>query len=202
MTDMTAFWEDFYAGGRGVWSERPNGALVEEASDLAPGTALELGCGHGGDAIWLAARGWRVTAVDIAQAALDTAAAKAAEAGVGDAIAFERHDLAASMPAGPFDLVTTAFLHSPAEHDFPRTKVLRDAASVVAPGGTLLVIGHAPSHEHHHVELPGVAAVLEELALDDASWEVLVAEERTRMHQFGDEPAHERVDAVVRARRR
>ena len=76
-----AYWEDFYGGER-RWSGKPNAALVEEVADLEPGTALDLGCGEGGDAIWLAAQGWTVTATDISQTALDIAARHAAEAGV------------------------------------------------------------------------------------------------------------------------
>ena len=82
VTDAEAFWEDFYAGGKSRWSGKPNASLVEEVADLEPGTALDLGCGQGGDAIWLASQGWTVTATDISQTALDVAAQHAAEAGV------------------------------------------------------------------------------------------------------------------------
>ena len=75
------FWEEFYASGRSRWSGEANASLVEEVDGLAPGTALDLGCGQGGDAIWLAAQGWTVTATDISQTALDVAAGHAAEAG-------------------------------------------------------------------------------------------------------------------------
>ena len=122
-----AFWEDFYGGER-RWSGKPNAALVEEVADLEPGTALDLGCGEGGDAIWLAAQGWTVTATDISQTALDIAARHAAEAGV--TVSWERHDLAETQPAGSFDLVTTSFLHSKVE--LPRAQILRAAAGAVA----------------------------------------------------------------------
>ena len=140
---------------------------MEEVAELEPGTALDLGCGEGGDAIWLAAQGWTVTAADISQTALDIAAQHAAEAGV--TVAWERHDLAVSLPAGSFDLVTTSFLHSKVE--LPRARILRAAAEAVAPGGTLLVVGHAPSAEHHHEDLPGPDAVVAELALPE-DWEL------------------------------
>ena len=91
-----------------------------------------------------------MTATDISQTALDVAAQHAAEAGV--TVAWERHDLAVSQPAGRFDLVTASFLHSDVE--LPRARILRAAAAAVAPGGTLLVVGHAPSAEHHHGDLP------------------------------------------------
>jgi 2-polyprenyl-3-methyl-5-hydroxy-6-metoxy-1,4-benzoquinol methylase len=179
------FWEDFYSGER-LWSGNPNASLVDEVADLRPGTALDLGCGEGGDAIWLAAQGWSVTAADISQTALDIAARHAEEAGV--TVRWERHDLAVSQPAGSFDLVTTSFLHSKVE--LPRARILRAAAGAVAPGGTLLIIGHAPSAEHQHADLPGPDEVVAELDLD---YELVASE----LHERG-----ERVDTVVRFFRR
>ena len=71
------WWEDRYASGEAHWSGRPNDVLVAETADLTPGTALDVGCGTGGDAIWLAEQGWQVTAVDLSRTALDRAAAAA-----------------------------------------------------------------------------------------------------------------------------
>ncbi len=161
---------------------------------------MDLGCGHGADAIWLAAHGWTVTAVDVAAAALATAARAADAAGVAGAITWERRDLAQSVPGGPFDLVAATFLHSPVP--LPRARVLRAAAGAVARGGTLLVIGHAPSPEHSHADLPGPEAVVADLALPEEGWELLTSDLRTREHAFGDEEPTTRVDAVVRLRRR
>jgi SAM-dependent methyltransferase len=124
-----------------VWSGRPNPVLVDVAGSLRPGTALDLGCGEGGDAIWLALQGWRVTAVDVSATALDRAAADAATAGVADRIDFRQHDLALTFPSGAFDLVSAQYLHSPIE--FPRVHVLREAARAVMPGGLLLIVDHA-----------------------------------------------------------
>ena len=182
------YWEDFYSGER-RWSGKPNASLVEDVADLEPGTALDLGCGEGGDAIWLAAEGWTVTAADISQTALGIAARHAAEAGV--TVTWERHDLAVSLPAGSFDLVTTSFLHSKVE--LPRAQILRAGAEAVAPGGTLLIVGHAPSVEHHHEDLPGPDEVVGELALPENGWQLVTSELRER----GD-----RIDTVVRFRRR
>ena len=183
-----AYWEDFYGGER-RWSGKPNATLVEEVAQLEPGTALDLGCGEGGDAIWLAAQGWEVTATDISQTALDIAAQHAAEAGV--TVAWERHDLSVSQPGGPFDLVTTSFLHSKVE--LPRARILRAAAEAVASGGTLLVVGHAPSAEHRHADLPGLDEVITELALPDDGWQLVTSELRER---------GSRIDTLVRLRRR
>ncbi|HZF58086.1 MAG TPA: class I SAM-dependent methyltransferase, partial [Rubrobacter sp.] len=89
------FWEDHYRRRGRVWSGRPNPVLVDIVGSLRrPGTALDLGCGEGGDAIWLARQGWCVTAVDISATALDRAAVDAATAGVADRIDFRQHDLA------------------------------------------------------------------------------------------------------------
>ena len=198
MTDPAEYWEDFYAGGKSRWSGKPNASLVEEVGALEPGTALDLGCGQGGDAIWLASKGWTVTATDISQAALDVAAQHAAEAGV--TVAWERHDLAELLPTGPFDLVTASFLHSDVE--LPRARILRAAADAVAPGGTLLIIGHAPSPEHHHGDLPSPEEVVAELALPEDRWELITGELRERQHAFRDEAPKPRVDSVVRFRRR
>src|SRR3712207_6794823 len=135
------FWEGHYRRRERVWSGRPNPVLVAVVGGLRPGTALDLGCGEGGDAIWLARHGWRVTAVDVSATALDRAAADAAIAGVADNIDFLRHDLSLTFPPGAFDLVSAQYLHSPVE--FRRASVLQKAAGAVTPGGLLLIVDHA-----------------------------------------------------------
>jgi SAM-dependent methyltransferase len=191
------FWDEFYGGGNQIWSGKPNRALVDETQGLRPGTALDLGCGQGGDAIWLAAQGWTVTGTDISEAALKVAAEHAAAAGVAPgAITWERHDFAVSLPAGPFDLVTASFLHSPVE--LPRYEILLRSAALVAPGGTLLVIGHAPSASHPHADLPTPEELVDGLALPSAEWTLTTSELRTHLHAFADEAPVERIDAVVR----
>jgi SAM-dependent methyltransferase len=194
------FWEDFYAGGEARWSGRPNVSLVAEVTGLPPGRALDLGCGQGGDAIWLASQGWTVTATDIAPSALAVAAEHAAAAGVGEAITFARHDLDVSLPEGEFDLVSAFFLHSTVALD--RTRILRAVAARVAPGGTLLVVGHVPSPSHPHVELPTPDEVLADVDLPSAEWEVVRSEERDTTHAFKDEEPMTRVDGILRLRRR
>ena len=114
------FWEGHYRGQGRVWSGRANPVLVDVAGSLRPRTALDLGCGEGGDAVWLAQQGWRVTAVDVSATALDRAATLAAEAGVDASIDFQQHDLARTFPEGAFDLVSAQYLHSPAAVVDPR----------------------------------------------------------------------------------
>jgi SAM-dependent methyltransferase len=200
MSTLEAWWETFYTEGRGRWSGRPNASLVAEAGDLEPGRALDIGCGQGADAIWLAQQGWTVTGVDVSATALAAAAELAHTAGVADSITWERRDVGASLPDGPFELVTTSYLHSPVE--IPRGPILRAAAAAVAPGGTLLVIGHAPSPEHHHHDLPTLDEVRADLAPATAGWVVVTSELRAFDHAFRDEAPRRRVDAIVRLTRR
>lgn len=140
-TEGERFWEEHYRNHERVWSGRANAVLVDFAASLPSGAALDLGCAEGGDAIWLAQRGWQVTAVDVSATALRRAAAQAAAAGVEARIDFQQHDLAHTFPTGSFDLVSTQYLQSPVA--FPRSRVLQAAASAVAPDGLLLVVEHA-----------------------------------------------------------
>lgn len=198
----SVFWERFYED-RNRWSGKPNAALVDEASDLPPGRALDLGCGQGADAIWLAERGWDVTAVDISRNALDRAAEHARDAGVDDAIRWERHDLAASFPDGPFDLVSACFLQSPV--DLPRETILRTAAATVAPGGRLLVVAHAVmpawTDPAKHPALPDLDETLAGLALPDGEWAVETRREISFPMTGPDGRSGVRGDIALRLRR-
>jgi 2-polyprenyl-3-methyl-5-hydroxy-6-metoxy-1,4-benzoquinol methylase len=137
-------WEERYSGEAKVWSGNPNPQLVAEATALAPGTALDVGCGEGGDVIWLARRGWRVTGADFSANGLARAAAHAAEAGMTDRTEWWQVDARCFAADGrSYDLVTSHFLHVP---DGGMVEVTRRLAEAVAPGGHLLVVGHAPSH--------------------------------------------------------
>ncbi|MFC4061327.1 SAM-dependent methyltransferase [Planomonospora corallina] len=200
------FWDARYGGShQRVWSGDPNVALVAEGSDLEPGRALDLGCGEGGDAIWLARRGWRVTAVDISGVVLERAARSAEEAGVAGRIDWQRHDLGVSFPEGEFDLVSAHFLHSPGA-GMPREKILRAAASAVAPGGVLLIVGHAgpPPWDpdgYPEVHLPTPQEVLEGLALPRDGWRVLRCEEYEREQAGPEGRPFTRTDNVLKVRR-
>ncbi|RJL32612.1 class I SAM-dependent methyltransferase [Bailinhaonella thermotolerans] len=200
------FWEDFYRSEDRRWSGEANPLLVREAASLTPGTALDLGCGEGADAIWLARRGWRVTATDVSRTALRRAAAHAAEAGVGDRIEWEAHDLSRSFPGGSFDLVSAQFLHSPVAAEGEREAILRRAAAAVAPGGSLLIAGHAgwpswmdePPFPHH---FPTIPEVLESLDLAPGGWHVDVADVVERELTGPEGQRGHREDHVLRVRR-
>nr|WP_238354948.1 class I SAM-dependent methyltransferase [Kribbella sandramycini] len=112
MTTAEEHWDGRYAESTRIWSGKPNAALVAELAGLAPGRALDLGSGEGGDAIWLAQQGWQVTAVDVSPIALGRAAEHAREAGIADRIDWQHHELGKTFPAGTFDLVSAQFLHS------------------------------------------------------------------------------------------
>ena len=170
------FWERRYAGQDQMWSGRPNHWLEVLAGPLAPGRALDLGCGEGGDAVWLAARGWDVTAVDVSETAVRRTNERAASAGVAGRVHAEQRDLERAVPDGEWDLVSAQFLQTPLPFD--RTGVLRQAASALRPGGRLLVVDHGsapPWSGHHHAHLPTVDETLAEIALDPRSWDVETA---------------------------
>jgi SAM-dependent methyltransferase len=195
------FWEDFYRAGR-VWSGRPNVLLVREVGGLPPGTALDLGCAEGADAVWLARRGWRVTGADASAVALARAAAHAVEAGVQ--VDWQCHDLSRTFPDGTFDLVSAQYLHTPVEVPGEREAILRRAAAAVAPGGLLLIVGHAAHvawSEHRRVHLPTTGEVLAALALDPAQWRVEVEDVVDRPVTDPDGNPTTRRDNLLRIRR-
>ncbi|MFJ8580039.1 class I SAM-dependent methyltransferase [Micromonospora sp. NPDC093277] len=171
--ETAGFWDELYQQRDQVWSGRVNSVLAEVVDPLPPGTALDLGCGEGGDAIWLAGRGWRVTAVDVSATALGRLSAAATRAGVESRITAARHDLTRTFPAGQYDLVSAQFLQSPLE--LPRESVLRAAARAVAPGGRLLVVEHgAPPpwarESHPHARFASPEEILTALDLDPDGW--------------------------------
>lgn len=136
------FWDERYRGQTALWSGEPNVYLVSETAGLTPGTALDVGSGEGADAIWLAERGWLVTAVDFSAVALQRAADHARRRGgdVAARIEWVREDITRWDP-GPdrYDLVTAQYLHLASA---TRPSLLRRLAAAVAPGGALLIVGH------------------------------------------------------------
>lgn len=213
-------YDELYRSAPAVWSGRPNGPLVVEAGGLPPGTALDAGCGEGADALWLAERGWRVTAVDWSAVALDRAAAHARARGLADRVEWRQEDLGTwQPPEGRFDLVTAHYLHA---HGIDRPAVFRRLAAAVAPGGTLLVVGHALAqdgdaahaqahghgHGHGHDEShrghgPDLLHTAEEVAavLEPGQWGDVVAETRERDAGAAERTGNRVPDTVLRARR-
>lgn len=172
--DTRKFWDDLYAKRDQVWSGKPNVQLTKAVESVKPGTALDLGCGEGGDVVWLAQKGWKVTATDVSPVALERSKALAAEHGVADNIDFEQHDFAISFPEEEYDLVSAQFLQS--SIDFDRSSVLKRAAEAVVPGGLLLIVEHgsAPSwSSHSDMHFPTAQETFDSLELDDANWKVL-----------------------------
>lgn len=168
--DPATFWERRYAGADAIWSGNVNESLVSAVAGLTPGRSLDLGCGEGGDVLWLAARGWRAKGIDLSRTAISRAASRAAELGLVNA-EFVASDLAlwVAQSSGAdvgrsdeqFDLITASFLQSPVE--LPRALILRAALMRLAPGGRLVLISHASAppwvkhdrkvggeHEHEH----------------------------------------------------
>jgi 2-polyprenyl-3-methyl-5-hydroxy-6-metoxy-1,4-benzoquinol methylase len=193
-------WNERYESRSHLWSGNPNAALVTAVAHLSPGTALDAGAGEGADACWLAERGWRVTGLDLSSTAVERAAQHAAERGLD--VAFQQLDLTREAPSGSYDLVSAFFLHFPQPQ---RETVFSHLAAAVAPGGTLLIVGHDPSDEDttmarpHLAEMGWTAAELA-AALGDG-WVIDVAESQPR--QATDQDGREVTihDAVVRARR-
>ncbi|WHT16277.1 class I SAM-dependent methyltransferase [Crossiella sp. CA-258035] len=183
-TDPVAFWNDLYAARPTAADPRPNSTLVDLTSDLPPGAALDLGCGSGGDSLWLARRGWQVTAVDISAVATQRLADRAQSLGLGERLTAQSHDLRESFPSGRFDLISAHYLHTP--FDLDRASVLRTAAHALHPGGRLLVVDHGSTapwswDQDPDAHFPSPPEVAAELDLDPAEWAVARAESPRRI---------------------
>ena len=201
----SAYWDDHYGSAPLLWSGQPNPVLVAEVADLPPGRAIDIGCGEGADALWLAERGWQVLGVDVSQVALDRAAAHVDKAGLSDQVVWEQHDLLAWAPAErSLDLVSAQFFHLPPEM---RQGVYDGLAAAVAPGGTFLVVAHHPFDLDTTMPRPPVEELFftaDELAahLPDDEWDVQISEARQRPAIDPDGQEILVTDTVLKARRR
>ena len=196
---MAQDWDDLY-GEAPIWSGNPNGALVHEVSSLPPGRALDVGCGEGADAVWLARRGWQVTGLDISAVALARAATHARQAGVE--VSWLHSGLTeASLPPQSFDLVSAQYPALLATTDHAAEQALLDA---VAPGGVLLFVHHDVDPDHHGYGFDPRAFVLppQMTAILSDEWHVEVDEKRARDVPAGGNGAHHTADVVLRVRRR
>ena len=197
-------WDARYAESDRIWSGKPNPHLVEQVADLQPGTAIDIGCGEGADAVWLASQGWRVTALDVSEVALERTVAHAGDAGVADRVTPLHFDLMAGEPLpGAYDLVSAQFMHPPKERF---AEIYGRVAAAVRPGGMLLVVAHHPDdlatgvREPHGPDLLFPPERVVE-ALDADAWEIRVAEAPTR-EWVRDDGAVTVTDTVVLALRR
>jgi 2-polyprenyl-3-methyl-5-hydroxy-6-metoxy-1,4-benzoquinol methylase len=200
-----SFWEQRWSEalrehGDRVTRRPPSKHLTTGVGDLRPGRALDAGCGHGSDALWLAARGWEVTAIDFAATALEHArsTAEAMGADVAARVRWVRADLATWAPRpDEFDLVACLYVHVAGSVE----ELVQRLARGVTPGGTMFLVGHRPidpatgaaTAAAGQVQVSVEAALA---ALDPDRWDLLVAEDRPRPI------AGTGVDAVIRARRR
>ncbi|HEY4348314.1 MAG TPA: class I SAM-dependent methyltransferase [Gaiellaceae bacterium] len=197
------FWEQLWrrtlhehAGGA---LRPPSAHLTHEVSSLSPGRALDAGCGHGSDTLWLAAHGWKVCAVDFSAAALAHGRDMAEAAGpeIADRVDWVEADLATWAPQpGHFDLVVSLYVHVAGSMQ----EMVSRLGAGVAPGGTLLAVGHRPIDPASGAPTPAagqqqVSVQSAVAALDTDQWHVVVADDRPRP------AAGSGVDAVIRARR-
>jgi len=190
-------WDARYASVENLWAVRPNRFLVAEAGELPPGRALDLACGEGQNAIWLASLGWDVVGVDYSEVAIAKARARAERDGVG--AEFVCADLVGYAPEPQaFDLVLVLYLHIPADQ---RRGVLERAAAAVAPGGTFVFVGHDLTNMTDGVGGPTDPQILctpAEIAAELPGLEIEKAE-RVLRDVAGEE--RDAIDALVRAGR-
>lgn len=200
------FWDERYRSADTIWSGEANPHLVATATDLAPATALDIGSGEGADAIWLASRGWHVTAIDVSTVALGRAAERAAGAGaqIADQITWQHADALSWDPAPEqFDLVSAQFMHLPR----PALDSLhRRLAAAVRPGGTLLIVGHHPSDLETSIgrpNLPDLMFTADQIAaaLSPDDWHTIVATAPERQAVDPDGRSITIRDAVLHATR-
>lgn len=195
-----AEWDERYAGSGQIWSGQPNGVLLAEVAALSPGRALDVGCGEGADAVWLATQGWDVTALDVSRVALERARRHGHDAGVE--VQWVHAGLVqAPFPAGAFDLVSAQY---PALLRTPTNDAERVLLAAVAPGGMLLVVHHADvdveEAKAHGFDPADYVSPSDVAALLDEDWQVRVNERRPR-HVATGAGAHHTHDLVLSAQR-
>jgi len=190
-------WDRKYAAVDNLWASKPNRFLVAEVEGLPPGRALDLACGEGQNAVWLATRGWSVTGVDYSEVAIAKARARAKRDGVE--VDFVHADLVEYVPErGAYDLVTLLYLHIPSTG---RRDVHAKASDALAPEGTLVLVGHdlanategvgGPSDRDLLYTADGIASELPGLDIEKAT--------TVLRDVHGEE--RDAIDTLVRARR-
>ncbi len=197
-------WDARYAQTDQLWSGRANQAVIDGVSRLTPGHALDLGCGEGGDAIWLAQHGWTVVGVDLSPIAIARAQAAAHRLGLPlNATRFIAGDLTTWQPDdGYYDLVTASFLHLP--DLYAPDGIIHKVIQRLREGGHLLAVSHAeppPWSDHGHVHpentLFDPQDQFEALNLDPVQWRVRLAEVRSRWIIGPDGQQNQLKDSVL-----
>jgi SAM-dependent methyltransferase len=194
------FWDQMYRQRQEAWDSEPNPFLADDIAGLEPGAALDVGCGEGSDAVWLAKRGWQVTAVDISQVALDRGRA----ADVDDRVKWIQADILAwEPPTAAYDLVSTHFMHMPPAD---RAAFFGRLAGAVRPGGMLLVVSHHISDLETSIgrwPIPDLYFGADEVAalLVPGRWEILFGGMRPRSATDREGRAVTIHDMVLKAQR-
>ena len=199
----TEYWEQRYSGSGRVWSGKVNETMASIVAELTPGAAIDLGCGEGGDVLWLAEQGWSALGLDISATAVGRAREEAAARGL-DRATFEAVNLDAWKPdPATVDLVTASFFQSSVALD--RTAILRRAMTALRPGGRLVTVSHAapPSWaKDHPAKMVSVQEEAAQLGGQAEEWEIERAEERPRAAAGPDGTPGKHLDAVLVLRRR
>ena len=198
--EIQDLWDQRYAGLEKLWSGQPNAVLIGETRELKPGRVLDVGCGEGADALWLAEQGWDVTALDVSRVALDRAAREADARGLS--VTWLRAGLVeAALPPASFDLVSAQY---PALLRTSENLAERALLDAVTPGGVLLVVHHpAPTEEEaraHGFNRDDYVSPADVAALLGDGWRIELDETRPR-HVATGAGAHHTEDVVLRARR-
>jgi len=197
------FWEPHYAASA-PGTGGPNPVLVDLVEALAPGRVLDLGCGGGGDALWLAQRGWAVLTVDVSATALARVTDRATGAGLSDRVRTERHDLTATFPHGEVDVISAQYLLSPVEFDRP--PMFARAAAAVRAGGMLLIVDHASvppwSWADPDTVFPTPEQTLGSIGLDPQLWDTVRLENHDRVADGPDGQRATVTDTIIAITRR
>jgi SAM-dependent methyltransferase len=191
-------WDERYRSADLIWGVAPNRWVAQEVADLPAGRALDLACGEGRNALWLAGRGWRVTAVDFSPVGLEKA--RQLQHGTGAVVDWVCADVLTYRCPDRVDLALLCYLQLPSAQ---RRVVVRQTAASLAPGGVLLVIGHDSANLQDGYGGPQDPTVLF-TALDvaaDLDGTGLVVERADTVRRPVEGAPRPALDALLRARR-